>query len=93
MNVLASYNSVIQVAAAFLISMVGYLALLFVIVFCLLAVEGLRQGFIFARKSFSKPALEATELSVAAVPAIQRGSAFFGWTHRLTAGLVGLKHK
>jgi hypothetical protein len=94
MSDLASYNSAIQVAAAFLIFVVGYLALLILLVACILAAEGLRQGFIFARKSFSKPVLEPAEVSAAVVPAIHRSSAFFGWTHKLTEGLVrGVKHR
>jgi hypothetical protein len=58
MDVLAMYNSFFQVAAAFLIFIVGFLALLFLIVLCILAVEGVRQGVIFARASLSKPMVE-----------------------------------
>ena len=54
MNILTLYDSALQVAAAFLIFVVGYLALLFAIVFCLLIVEGLRQAFIRARISLLK---------------------------------------
>jgi uncharacterized membrane protein len=54
MDVLATYNSFFQVAAAFLIFIVGFLTLLLAIVFCLLAVEGVRQGAFFARASLSK---------------------------------------
>jgi hypothetical protein len=55
MDVLATYNSFFQVAAAFLIFIVGFLALLFLSVLCFLAVEGVHQGLIFARASRSKP--------------------------------------
>jgi hypothetical protein len=44
MHVLATYNSFFQVAAAFLIFIVGFLALLFLSVLCFLAVEGVRQA-------------------------------------------------
>jgi hypothetical protein len=56
MNFLATYNSVLQVAAAFLIFVVGYLALLFAIVAFLLLAEGLHQAFNFARVSLLKSA-------------------------------------
>jgi uncharacterized membrane protein len=55
MNVVATYNSFFQVGAAFLIFIVGFLALLFLIVLCFLAVERVRQGAIFARASLSEP--------------------------------------
>jgi hypothetical protein len=56
MNFLATYNSALQVAAAFLIFVVGYLALLFAIVAFLLLAEGLRQAFNFARVSLWRSA-------------------------------------
>ena len=56
MNFLATYNSVLQVAAAFLIFVVGYLALLFAIVAFLLLAEGLHQAFNFARVSLWRSA-------------------------------------
>ncbi|MGD0401915.1 MAG: hypothetical protein ABSB66_01855 [Candidatus Acidiferrales bacterium] len=49
MDLLATYNYFFQIAAAFLIFIVGYLALLFLIVVCFLAVEGVHQSVIFAR--------------------------------------------
>src|ERR1700733_14360604 len=63
MNVLATYNSVLQVAAAFLIFVVGYLALLFAIVAFLLLAEGLHQAFSFARLSLLKSARSESEAS------------------------------
>jgi hypothetical protein len=56
MNFLATYNSALQVAAAFLIFVVGYLALLFAIVAFLLLAEGLHQAFNFARVSLWRSA-------------------------------------
>jgi hypothetical protein len=55
------YNSFFQVAAAYLIFIVGFLALLFLIVLCFLAVEGVRQGAVFARACLSKPMMEHVE--------------------------------
>ena len=93
MNVLATYNSALQVAAAFLIFVVGYLALLFAIVACLLLAEGLHQAFSFARVSFLKSAPGEEQLPLAHAPAVVDGPAFSGWTHRLTESLTGLKHR
>jgi hypothetical protein len=94
MDVLTTYNSALQVAAAFLIFIIGYLALLLFLVLCLLVAEAVHQGVIFARTSLSKPVLDRTLLSPALVPVDHRSSAFFGWTHRLTEGLVGsVKHR
>jgi hypothetical protein len=86
MNVLATYNSALQVAAAFLIFVVGYLALLFAIVALLLFAEGLHQAFNFARVSFLKSAPGEGHLPLVSAPAL-------GWTHRLTESLTGLKHR
>jgi hypothetical protein len=61
MDVLAMYNSALQVAAAFLIFIVGYLALLIIIVLCLLVAEGVRQGFIFARTSLTRSEADTKE--------------------------------
>ena len=55
MNILTTYNSALQVAAAFLIFVVGYLVLLFAIVVCLLLAEGLHQAFAYARATLLKP--------------------------------------
>src|ERR1700722_5615701 len=93
MNFLATYNSVLQVAAAFLIFVVGYLALLFAIVAFLLLAEGLHQAFKFARVSFLKPALGEGQLPLASAPAVPNVPSFSGWTHRLTDSLAGLKHR
>jgi hypothetical protein len=94
MDVLATYNLALQVAAAFLIFIIGYLALLLVLVLCLLVAEAVHQGVIFARTSLSKPVLDPTQLSPALMPVDHRNSAFFEWTHRLAGGLVGsLKHR
>jgi hypothetical protein len=94
MDVLAAYHSALQIAAAFLIFIVGYLALLFTIVICLLAAEAVHQGVIFTRTSLSKPALDRPEIFAAVAPAIHGDSGFLGWTHRLTGTLVGsLKHR
>jgi hypothetical protein len=62
MDVVATHNSFFQVAAAFLIFILGFLAILFLIILCLLAVEGVRQGLIFARESRSKPRVEHVKL-------------------------------
>jgi hypothetical protein len=93
MNVLATYNSALQVAAAFLIFVVGYLALLFAIVALLLLAEGLHQAFNFARVSFLKSTEGEGRLSLAPAPAVIGVPAFLGWTHRLTESLTGLKHR
>jgi hypothetical protein len=82
MDVLASYHSALQVVAAFLIFIIGYLALLLIIVLCLLAAEAVRQGVIFARTSLSKPAADHKALSAAVVATVNRSSAFWGWAHR-----------
>jgi hypothetical protein len=86
MGVLATYHSALQVAAAFLIFIIGYLGLLLIIVLCLLAAEAVRQGVIFARTSLSKPLTDHKELSPAVVATVNRSSAFWGWAHRLTEG-------
>jgi hypothetical protein len=91
MNILTTYNSALQVAAAFLIFVVGYLGLLFAIVVCLLIAEGLRQAFIHARISVLKSGLSNAELPL--TPVVVRDSALFGWTHRLTVSLTGLRHR
>jgi len=93
MNILATYNSALQVVAAFLIFVVGYLALLFAIVVCLLIAEGLHQAFNFARFSFLKSVSGSAELPLTPAPAVLRGSAFFGRTHRLKESLAGLRHR
>ena len=93
MNVLATYNSALQVAAAFLIFVVGYLALLFAIVALLLLAEGLHQAFNFARVSLLKPAEGEGQLPLTSAPAVLGGPAFSCWTHRLTESLTGLKHR
>ena len=93
MNVLATYNSALQVAAAFLIFVVGYLALLFAIVALLLLAEGLHQAFNFARVSLLKSTDGEGRLPLAPAPAILGSPAFSGWTHRLTESLTGLKHR
>ncbi len=93
MNVLATYNSALQVAAAFLIFVVGYLALLFAIVALLLLAEGLHQAFNFARVSFLKSAEGEGRLPLAPAPAVVGGPPFSGWTHRVTESLMGLKHR
>ena len=93
MNVLATYNSALQIAAAFLIFVVGYLALLFAIVALLLLAEGLHQAFNFARVSLLKSGSSEAKFPVASAPAAIEAPAFLGWTHRLTEGLTGLKHR
>jgi hypothetical protein len=65
MNFLATYNSALQVAAAFLIFVVGYLALLFALVAFLLLAEGLHQAFNFARVSLLKSAPSEGKLPLA----------------------------
>ena len=93
MNVLATYNSALQVAAAFLIFVVGYLGLLFAIVACLLFAEGLHQAFNFARVSLLKSSEVEGQFPLAPAPAVLGSPAFSGWTHRLTESLTGLKHR
>jgi len=93
MNVLATYNSALQVAAAFLIFVVGYLALLFAIVTLLFLAEGLHQAFNFARVSFLKSVPGEGQLPLAPAPAVLGGPAFSGWTQRVTESLTGLKHR
>ena len=89
MDFLATYDSALQVAAAFLIFIIGYLALLLIIVLCLLAAEAIRQGVIFARTSLSKPIADHKELSAPVVATVNRSSTFWGWAHRLTEGPAG----
>ncbi|MGB8541674.1 MAG: hypothetical protein WCD49_08560 [Candidatus Acidiferrales bacterium] len=93
MNVLSTYDSALQVAAAFFIFVVGYLILLFAIVVCLLLAEGLHQAFAYARISLLKPAASNVELPMTPASAVVSVSAFFGWTHRLTASVAGLKDR
>jgi|SRR5580658_2193526 hypothetical protein len=93
MNILSAYDSALQVAAAFLIFVVGYLVLLFAIVACLLIAEGLHQAFAYARVSLLKPSASVVELQMARAPAVISVSAFFGWPHRLTVSLAGLKNR
>jgi hypothetical protein len=91
MNILTMYNSALQVVAAFLIFVVGYLVLLFAIVIGLLIAEGLRQAFIHARISLLRSGLVGAELPL--TPAVVRDSALFGWTHRVTVSLTDLRHR
>ena len=93
MNGLAMYDSALQVAAAFLIFVVGYLALLFAIVALLLLAEGLHQAFNFARVSLWKAGSSEVTFPLTSAPAVVAAPAFSGWTHRLTASLTGLKHR
>jgi len=93
MDDLATYNSALQVVAAFVIFVVGYLTLLFAIVALLLLGEGLHQAFNFARVSFLKSARGEGQLPLTPAPVVLGGSAFSGWTHRLTESLTGLKHR
>ena len=71
MDVPAMFNSALQVAAAFLIFIVGYLALMLVIVICLLTLEAVQQGVIFARTSLSNSWGDRTELSPVVVTTVQ----------------------
>lgn len=89
MDIFASYNAVLQVIAAFVIFIVGYLALFFLLILCLLVVEAIRQGVIFARASLGTPRSQPAGVLVA--PVIASGGHFspFGWAHKLTGGLVG----
>jgi hypothetical protein len=89
MDVLAMYNSALQVAAAFLIFVIGYLALLLIIVLCLLAAEAVHQSVAFARTSLSQPIADHSEPSLPVAEAANRSSAFWGWTHRLSHSLAG----
>jgi ABC-type transport system involved in cytochrome bd biosynthesis fused ATPase/permease subunit len=89
MDVVATYNSFFQVAAAFLIFIIGFLALLLLIVLCLLAVEGMHQGVILARGPLSKSIAEHRALSAEVVATAARGPAFWAWAHRLAVGHVG----
>jgi hypothetical protein len=93
MNILTMYDSALQVAAAFLIFVVGYIVLLFAVVFCLLIVEGLRQAFIRARISFLGSGSSNMELPLTPAPAIVANSAFSGRSHRLTGTLTGLRDR
>jgi O-antigen ligase len=94
MNALGTYNSALQVAAAFFIFVVGYLALLFVLVVLLLLAEGLHQAFNFALIAFLKSAPGEGEPPLPSdAPAVIDAPAFSGWTHRLTESLTGLKHR
>lgn len=94
MDVLAMYNSALQVAAAFLIFIIAYLALLLVIVVCLLAAEAVHQSVAFARTSLSKPIADHNEPLLPIAETVNRSSAFGGWTHRLTHSLaVSLKSR
>lgn len=89
MDVLAMYNSALQVAAAFLIFIIAYLALLLFIVVCLLAAEAVHQSVAFARTSLSQPIVDRSEASLPIAEAVNRNSAFWGWTHRLSHSLAG----
>jgi ABC-type transport system involved in cytochrome bd biosynthesis fused ATPase/permease subunit len=89
MDVLARYNSALQVAAAFLIFIIAYLALLLVIVVCLLAAEAVHQSVAFARTSLSKTMADHKEPSLPIAETVNRSSAFGGWTHRLSHSLAG----
>ena len=90
MDALTTYNYALEVAAAFLIFLIGYLALFLAIAFCLLAAEAVHQSARFARKSLLRPLPDQTR----PVPANHRTSAFFGRTHRLAGGSVGsLRHR
>jgi len=93
MDDLATYNSALQVAAAFVIFVVGYLTLLFAIVALLLLGEGLHQAFNFARVSLWKAESSEVTIPMTSAPAVVGAPAFSGWTHRLTESLTGLKHR
>jgi hypothetical protein len=93
MNVLATYNSALQVAAAFLIFVVGYFVILFAIVALLLLAEGLHQAFNFARVSLWKAGSSEMTFPLTSAPTVVEAPAFSGWTHRLTESLTGLKHR
>jgi hypothetical protein len=89
MDMLSSYNSVLQVIAAFVIFIVGYLALFFLVILCLLVAEAVRQGFIFARASLRSPNSQSADALEA--PAITSAGHFspFGWAHKFTGALIG----
>jgi len=94
MDALTTYNYALELAAAFLIFLIGYLAIFLAIAFCLLAAEAVHQSARFARTSLLKPLSDRTPPAPALAPADHRSSAFFGWTHRLAGGLVGsLRHR
>jgi hypothetical protein len=92
MNILTTYNSTLQVAAAFLIFVVGYLALLLALVVCLLIAEGLHQAFVFARVSFLKSGSNSPQ-PLLPTPTVVSSSGIFGWTHRFAVSLTGLKDR
>lgn len=89
MDALAMYDTALQAAAAFLIFIVGYLALLLFLLLCLLAAEALRQGAILARTSYSKSVAIHGGLSAAIAATVSWSSVAWGWMHRLAEGLAG----
>ncbi len=89
MDILSSYNSVLQVIAAFVIFIVGYLALFFLAILCLLVAEAVRQGVIFARASLRSPSSQPADALVAPVLASTGHFSPFAWAHKFTGGLIG----
>jgi len=68
----ATYNAVLQVAAAFVIFVIGYLALFLLVTLCLLFAEAVRQGIIFARASFGREVLPASDVFADSEDAAER---------------------
>jgi len=89
MDIFASYNSVLQVIAAFVIFIVGYLVLFFLLILCLLVAEAIRQGVIFARASLGTPSSQPADALVAPALASTGHSSPFGWAHKFTGSLIG----
>jgi hypothetical protein len=84
-----TYNAVLQVVAAFVIFVIGYMALFLLITVCLLLAEAVRQGVIFARASLGGQVLPAASAVLADSAPAGEGNLSTGWAHKYSGSLVG----
>ena len=84
-----TYNAFLQVVAAFVIFVIGYMALFLLITLCLLLAEAIRQGVIFARASLGGQVLPPGDAFAGSNATLGSGLAAKGWAHKYTRSLAG----
>jgi hypothetical protein len=84
-----TYNSILQVVAAFVIFVLGYLLSFVFLIVSLLIATSLYQGAIWIRAHMVKSAINSSVSSDFALPVHhEKGSVILAWTHKLIDGLA-----